>query len=115
MGGTLGDRLDHHAAPSRGSGSCRSSSAVLTAPWHDRHARYRALRRAVYDLVADREVDERVPFLVDDAINPRVLEKHRGALGIYRFPIGQLAEIDGNRPGLAAGERKSRRVFREAQ
>jgi len=85
------------------------------APGHDRDGRDRVLRRALDDLVADREVDERVPLLIDNAIDVGVLEKHRGTGGVDRLLAGQAGDIDRDRPDLAARDREARRVLGQAE
>src|SRR5437763_12548971 len=84
-------------------------------PRHDRYGRDRVLRRALDNLVADREVDERVPLLVDEPVDMRVLEEHRGARRIHRLPVAQAVDVDRDRPDLAAGNREARRVRGEPE
>src|SRR5579864_2274155 len=88
---------------------------VLMAPRHYRHAGDRAVRRAVDDLVADREVDQRIPLLVDDAVDVGVLEEDRGALGIDLLFVRQSGDVGRDRTDLTAGQRKARRVLGQTQ
>src|SRR5262249_47420469 len=84
--------------------ACRS-------PRHHWHRRDSVLRRAVDQLVADSEVDQRVPLGVNGAVDVGALEKDRGAGGIDLLAILQGCEINGDRPDLAAGNRKPRGIF----
>ena len=72
--------------------------SISLAPRHDRYGRQRILWGAFDDLVAERDVDERVALLVDDPKHVGVLEKDRGPLGVYQLLVGQLRDIGGDRP-----------------
>src|SRR5262249_36574507 len=72
-------------------------------------------RRSVDQFRRNRDIDERVMRLVDDAIDARCLEKDASALGEGFFPRRQLVDIHIDRPGLAAGDGEIRRILRETE
>src|SRR6185437_11113449 len=92
-----------------------ADAKLRLAPRLDRHGADRVGRRAVDDLRAHREIDQRVMRLVDHAVDARLLEEDRGLLREDLLSFLELGEIDIDRPDRPAGHREIRRVLVEAE
>ena len=83
----------------------------LVRPRHDRNGADRIGRRAIDDLGTDREVDDRVVRLVDQAINAGRLEKNAGLLAEHLFVLTELGKVNVDRTVLSARDGKIGWVF----
>src|ERR1700745_1146667 len=81
------------------------------SPRLDRYGADRIRRRAVDDLRAHGEIDQRVMRLVDHAVDARLLEEDRGLLRKDLLALFELAQINLDRTALPAGHREIRRVL----
>src|SRR5580692_8544730 len=80
-------------------------------PRHDRNGADRIGRRAIDDLGADRQVDERVVRPIRHAINAGRLEKYAGFLTEHFFVITELRQVDVDWAVLPARDRKIGWIF----
>ena len=87
---------------------------LLAAPGHHRHGGNAVGRGPVDELPADRQVNKGGVGLVPQAHDAGFLEEQRGVFGEHRFALRQFGR-QGDRAGLAAGQRKLGRILGEAE
>jgi len=83
---------------------------LTTGPGANRHGRDRIHRRSFEHALADRNVDQRIPFRVEHPNDFRVLENQRRALTEHALFLVQVL-WQGDRAELMACDRKARGIF----
>ena len=76
-------------------------------PRHNGYGRYRVLWGTFDQAIADRNVDKRVPLLINRSEDVSVLEKQRRAFRVHFFIGRQLRDVGADWADLPAGNRKA--------